>query len=1141
MGKLWKFGAIFVGLVLCFLSTPVYSQMDNSHGDQAYSTFGIHSGNQLRTTFWNDGQIGRRKNLTSIPQYGGEWPINSGHVILAKIATWFGSEVIDTQSQLRHIVSESNGTWTGDPNQLSSGDADRDTGDWWTMTPLPGFYNQNPDPEDSEYPWVAMSHKDWSWPIVWPDKMVDPGDPGWSGEWNGYFGKDKFNADQESFYIMDDWHNREFSFYPDSTDSTRRGLGFRVTVRGFQWAHPMVEDMLFWLFDVENIGTHLHDKVVFGVMSGPDIGSEGDSDDDGGAFNLLLDLGYQYDADNVGYQGYTPVEYLGLAFLESPGNPYDGIDNDGDARETAGPVLPEDVNSFATRNVNTGDDIVLINYNTFERTVSTMPAEGVTINYLGRDYVFMPGELVEVENNLIDDNLNGLIDENNGSIYGEGASAIDRRLYAGLKYVDYFTGDGEDNVLIDERRDDGIDNDGDWNILFDDVGLDGVAETGDEGEGDGMPTSGAGTGRPGEPHIDLTDVDESDQIGLTSFFIYSDGAAYSLSDDDALWEATTPGVLNAVGQIANTDVILGSGYFPVVPGTKERFSFAYMYGYPLDDLVRNKDQAQTAYAANYQFAKAPLVPTVQAFAEDGKVTLYWDDVAEGSFDELTGYDFEGYRIYRSTDQEWKDMDIITDGYGSVGSNRKPLAQFDLDNGISGFSSGLNNGTAFYLGDDTGLQHSFVDATVKNGFTYYYAVTSYDRGIDSTALYPSECTKYIAVNADGTIEKGKNVAVVRPEAPVAGFTDSKIEQTWLEGSTTNAEVIFSMIDKSIIEENTYRIVFKDRLVRDGQFDFPTTDNFSLIDLTSSSAPDTLLKNSTNFGSLVLIPGNNVFNFVLNNKDKIALNENESAWSNSNVYDFNFATGFVRSGGVRLYTTPMAHDYKIEFGDVGIGQSTAYLDFEAVDVNFKVTNTSFNKDVKFLFDERDGNDGVFSAYTEGSLSDRVFLFEEDSNDSLVMTWRFELSNPNNDSIKVNPQAGDYVDIVLDKPFLSHDVLEFKTIPAKVDNKKAKSDLDNIRVVPNPYIVGNSWEPKNLYTTGRGPHQLHFTHLPKKCTIRIINVRGQLVDTIEHDSDIWDGTAIWDMYTKDKLDIAFGVYIFHVDAPGIGEKIGKFAIIK
>ena len=55
------------------------------------------------------------------------------------------------------------------------------------------------------------------------------------------------------------------------------------------------------------------------------------------------------------------------------------------------------------------------------------------------------------------------------------------------------------------------------------------------------------------------------------------------------------------------------------------------------------------------------------------------------------------------------------------------------------------------------------------------------------------------------------------------------------------------------------------------------------------------------------------------------------------------------------------------------------------------------------------------------------------------------------------------------------------------------------------------------------------------------GKLVDTIEHDSSFDDGQAAWDLVSKDGMDIAYGVYLFHIDAPGIGEKIGRFAVIK
>ena len=52
---------------------------------------------------------------------------------------------------------------------------------------------------------------------------------------------------------------------------------------------------------------------------------------------------------------------------------------------------------------------------------------------------------------------------------------------------------------------------------------------------------------------------------------------------------------------------------------------------------------------------------------------------------------------------------------------------------------------------------------------------------------------------------------------------------------------------------------------------------------------------------------------------------------------------------------------------------------------------------------------------------------------------------------------------------------------------------------------------------------------------------MDTIEHNKDINDGSEFWNLRTKDGMDIAYGLYIFHIDAGEIGNTIGKFAIIK
>ncbi|MDP3583243.1 MAG: hypothetical protein Q8S39_15005, partial [Ignavibacteria bacterium] len=96
-------------------------------------------------------------------------------------------------------------------------------------------------------------------------------------------------------------------------------------------------------------------------------------------------------------------------------------------------------------------------------------------------------------------------------------------------------------------------------------------------------------------------------------------------------------------------------------------------------------------------------------------------------------------------------------------------------------------------------------------------------------------------------------------------------------------------------------------------------------------------------------------------------------------------------------------------------------------------------------------------------------------------------------------------------------------------------------NPYVASAQWEAKNPYASGRGPRSLHFTHLPSKCTIRIFTINGELVDVIEHDSPFNDGSEEWKMLTKDKLNVAYGIYVYHITAPSVGDKIGKFAIIK
>jgi hypothetical protein len=56
----------------------------------------------------------------------------------------------------------------------------------------------------------------------------------------------------------------------------------------------------------------------------------------------------------------------------------------------------------------------------------------------------------------------------------------------------------------------------------------------------------------------------------------------------------------------------------------------------------------------------------------------------------------------------------------------------------------------------------------------------------------------------------------------------------------------------------------------------------------------------------------------------------------------------------------------------------------------------------------------------------------------------------------------------------------------------------------------------------------------------VRGDLVQTLRQDGST-SGFVAWDLRTRDNLEVAPGLYIFHVEAPGMTAHVGKFAIVK
>jgi hypothetical protein len=106
--------------------------------------------------------------------------------------------------------------------------------------------------------------------------------------------------------------------------------------------------------------------------------------------------------------------------------------------------------------------------------------------------------------------------------------------------------------------------------------------------------------------------------------------------------------------------------------------------------------------------------------------------------------------------------------------------------------------------------------------------------------------------------------------------------------------------------------------------------------------------------------------------------------------------------------------------------------------------------------------------------------------------------------------------------------------------ENNLSKIAVVPNPYVATAIWERKPYLQTGRGERKVWFTNLPPTCTIRIFNLAGELVRTLEHDETAFNGAESWDLLNIDNMEVAYGIYIFHVETDE-AQTIGKFAVIK
>jgi hypothetical protein len=466
-----------------------------------------------------------------------------------------------------------------------------------------------------------------------------------------------------------------------------------------------------------------------------------------------------------------------------------------------------------------------------------------------------------------------------------------------------------------------------------------------------------------------------------------------------------------------------------------------------------------------------------------------------------------------------------------------------------------------LGTDRGLIYSLRDDNVINGSGWYYGVAAYD--YQPNVYFTHKCPTTLTSNPT------ENATYGVAKKPMAGFKDPTINYL-VTGSTAgmssaiNYDHKLTLIPK-FVNDDTFRLIWKATTKHNiGGMDGVNYPEYHAELHDMQATGDTLLHAINYRPDYSIIGSDNKATFNGTLDDEIPFGgvvfnaDYKFDWTQAKV-DTVSVTGnypedsiFAQAyGPLNINFTASTNawmwrgsDFEIRWrdstGQVGTNPFGSILCATVWDItnnvevpleagltkiNMAKTSWCFNPTatagLAYLDSLSDACFGMFisgvvlyfNRCNGGPLKTMVWDQRPDSGD----VWTVKCSGPG------NPAEGGMVTFITNK--ISQQV------------GLSASLLDKVKVLPNPYLVRANWNTSKNY------HSLYFVNLPAKCTIRIYNLAGDLVRVLNHESSLIDnnGTEKWDLLTSYDIRPASGVYLYQIDAPGIGLKFGKFAVIK
>jgi hypothetical protein len=645
---------------------------------------------------------------------------------------------------------------------------------------------------------------------------------------------------------------------------------------------------------------------------------------------------------------------------------------------------------------------------------------------------------------------------------------------------------------------------------------------------------------------------------------------------------------------ADKRMMLNSGPFQMAPGDTQHVVGAIIVGQGSSRLssvagLRFFDTfAQLAFDKAFVLPSPPPTPKVEVTTDHQTATLCWDAASRLNYHE-PGYAFEGYNVYQgeTVAGPWK----LIATYDEVNAIRVIYDEiFDLTTGqiIPQFpvAFGSDAGVAFC---HTVTQDAIRGGHLNDATDYFFAVTAY-------SFNPSGQPKVLE-----TSQVPLRVMPQRPALgtnPATASAAVAYEQINTSKPPSTDVISVNVVDLNVVTGHIYKVTFQPTPppatpVTVGPDTATVLYSWSLTDSTTG---DVLLSNQLNRrGDLDYRVADGI-QVVENGKYFPALQD--VVYQNNNtahpraLTGVSFGLGFFFTGAdyginffgstldpaatpdsfttvqIRFSHTATQKAYRFVRMQTVAGTAPpaypnrGYLNRGFVTVPFQVWDVVHNVQLDAAVLEKEVTDDAgnrISGPQQLASSDSTWDPTADGDGG--REFIFIYSRPYSDTPKAElavdgsilagtvpvmymvapalrtPDAvvddGDALEFIFAVPANSNDIYVINTSKLVRGNAAlAKQGLDRIRAVPNPYYN------RSRYELSQFSRIVRFINLPEAATIRIFSLSGQLVRTL-HKTDPTNSVLDWDLQTENRLPVASGVYVFHVESPGVGTTFGRLVV--